>query len=304
MDDVIVRAVAALLPGGATRGEIAFGQRKLRWIEAGTGGPTVVLDAASGTPALTWLPILPALVPHTRVIAYDRAGFGASDPATPLTFESQLDDLRALLSQAGGGPCVLVGNSWGGLLAQVVAWSDPDLVAGLVLVDPAHEEFRPWIVRAAEAVFARADVVRQALGRADRPLREQAAEQARRLTDDPRVQDLLVEAEMACHAQEQRFRTGIAESRMVAGQVRLVRRLRSGSRLPDVPVVVLSATVGLPNGMRTRWTALQAEVAAAAPRGEHAVVPEAGHYIHSSRPDAVTEAVLAVVEKARFEQGA
>lgn len=60
----MVRAVAALLPGGAKRGEIAFGQRRLRWIEAGTGGPTVVLDAASGTPALTWLPILPALVPH------------------------------------------------------------------------------------------------------------------------------------------------------------------------------------------------------------------------------------------------
>ena len=38
------------------------------------------------------------------------------------------------------GPCVLAGHSWGGVLVQLLAFRRPDLVAGLVLVDPGHEE--------------------------------------------------------------------------------------------------------------------------------------------------------------------
>jgi pimeloyl-ACP methyl ester carboxylesterase len=50
------------------------------------------------------------------VIAYDRAGYGASD-AAPVDLDLQLDDLVAVLEVAGPGPCVMVGHSWGGLLA-------------------------------------------------------------------------------------------------------------------------------------------------------------------------------------------
>jgi hypothetical protein len=72
-DDVIAQAMSALIPGGARRGELVRGDRVLRWVEAGVGRPTVVLEAASGTPALTWTPILPALAERTRVIAYDES---------------------------------------------------------------------------------------------------------------------------------------------------------------------------------------------------------------------------------------
>jgi pimeloyl-ACP methyl ester carboxylesterase len=46
-------------------------------------------------------------------------------------------DLVAVLEAVG--PCVLVGHSWGGLLAQLAAWERPDLITGLVLIDPSHE---------------------------------------------------------------------------------------------------------------------------------------------------------------------
>ncbi|WP_078987537.1 alpha/beta fold hydrolase [Streptomyces sp. XY332] len=95
---------------------------------------------------------------------YDRAGLGASDPAMPVTIDSEVDDLSALLSHTGNGPCVLVGHSWGAMLAQLVAWADPKLIAGLVLVDPAHEDFQPWTIRAAEAVLTRLSVLRRAPG--------------------------------------------------------------------------------------------------------------------------------------------
>jgi pimeloyl-ACP methyl ester carboxylesterase len=35
---------------------------------------------------------------------------------------------------------VLAGHSWGGMLVLLLAFRRPDLVAGLVLMDPGHEE--------------------------------------------------------------------------------------------------------------------------------------------------------------------
>ncbi|MYV93202.1 hypothetical protein [Streptomyces sp. SID1034] len=215
----------------------------MRWTEAGSGGPTVVLEAASGTPGLTWTPVLSTIAEHTRVIAYDRAG--------------------------------------------------------LVLADPAHEDFQPWIIRVAESALTWPSTLRRATGSAERSLREQAVREAGGKSDDPRVQNLLVEAELACNAHDCQRHTSAAESRLLRTHAPAVRQLRARSELPDVPVVVQSASRGLPKGMRTRGTSLQARIAATAVNGEHIVVPDAAHYIHESRPEAVTTAVLSVVDLVR-----
>ncbi|EST26286.1 hypothetical protein N566_24070 [Streptomycetaceae bacterium MP113-05] len=303
-DDVVVRALGALVPGGVSAGELVRGGRALRWVEAGSGGPPIVLVAAGGTPALTWAPVLPALAEKGRVVAYDRAGIGMSDPATPLTLESAVEDLATLLSRLGGGPCVLVGNSWGGQLAQLVAWQAPELVAGLVLVDPAHEEFEPWLGRVLDGAFVQVFALRMVLGLAEGALRKQAEDDAGRATDDPRARELLVDAGLACCASRAHIRTVRAETRLITANGPEIRRRRAGGRLPDVPLTVLSATQGLPKGMRARWTALQAATAEAARRGRHEEVPDAGHYVHRFRPDVVTRAIQDVGDLARRDLSA
>lgn len=121
MDDIVVKVLSELVPGGVGRGELRRGNRALRWVEAGSGAPTVVFDAALGEPgSLAWAGILPTVAEHMRVIAY---GVGASDSVSPLTVEGEVADLAALITQAGEGRCVLAGHSWGGLLAQLVAFS-------------------------------------------------------------------------------------------------------------------------------------------------------------------------------------
>ncbi|MFE3791097.1 hypothetical protein [Streptomyces goshikiensis] len=110
---------------------------------------------------------------------------------------------------------------------------------------------------------------------------------------------LLVDAELVCNAYEYQMRTSTAESQLLRTHSLAVRRLRACSQLPDVPVIFASATRGLPKGLRTRWSSLQAQIAATAVRGEHVVVPDAAHYIHDSQPEAVTAAALAVVDLAR-----
>jgi pimeloyl-ACP methyl ester carboxylesterase len=114
VDDIVVRTLTELVPGGVRRGELRRGNRTMRWVEAGSGHPTVVFDAGLAEPgSLAWAGVLPAVAAQTRVIAYDRAGIGSSDPVSPLTLDGEVADLTALVSEAGDGPSVLVGHSWG-----------------------------------------------------------------------------------------------------------------------------------------------------------------------------------------------
>ena len=101
----------------------------------------MVLEAGLNNGAGSWDRVMPLLAPHVRVTAYDRAGLGGSAPAPGLvTIDRQIDDLASVITGLGAGPCVLAGHSWGGILVQLLAFRRPDLTAGLVLVDPGHEE--------------------------------------------------------------------------------------------------------------------------------------------------------------------
>jgi pimeloyl-ACP methyl ester carboxylesterase len=110
-------------------------------VEAGAGEPAVVLEAGLNNGAASWQRVMPLLAPHVRVAAYDRAGLGGSAPAPGLaTIDCQIDDLASVITGLAAGSCVLAGHSWGGILVQLLAFRRPDLAAGLVLVDPGHEE--------------------------------------------------------------------------------------------------------------------------------------------------------------------
>jgi pimeloyl-ACP methyl ester carboxylesterase len=116
-------------------------RRVVRRVVAGAGEPAVVLEAGMNCGAASWQRVMPLLAPHVRVAAYDRAGVGGSVPAPgPAIIDRQVDDLASVITGLAAGPCVLAGHSWGGILVQLLAFRRPDLAAGLVLVDPGHEE--------------------------------------------------------------------------------------------------------------------------------------------------------------------
>jgi len=111
----------------------------------GQGSPTIVLE--DGHPSeqggrfqfgRTGGAFLSALVAHTRVCAYDRAGYAASDPAPnqPRTADDVIEDLHALLLAAQvTGPFVLAGSSFGGIIVTYYASQYPEDVVGVVLMD-------------------------------------------------------------------------------------------------------------------------------------------------------------------------
>ena len=103
----------------------------------GEGSPTILLDHVGGGSSVDWALIQPKLAEHTRVCAYDRAGYGWSDynPA-PRTLEQQVHELHGLLEGANEkGPFIYVGHSYGARVARVFAEKYPQDVIGMVLMD-------------------------------------------------------------------------------------------------------------------------------------------------------------------------
>jgi pimeloyl-ACP methyl ester carboxylesterase len=125
-------------------GSFDVGGHKLYMRCEGSGSPTVVYfhgysnDARGGGSRNAGR--IPGLLSKgNRVCVYDRANVGRSDKVPgPLTGKSSVEDLHGLLAVANvRPPYVLLGASFGGLIANMYAASFPDDIAGLVLLDPA-----------------------------------------------------------------------------------------------------------------------------------------------------------------------
>lgn len=108
----------------------------------GNGEPSVILDAGLNQPGFSWALVQPKVAQFTRVCSYDRAGHGLSDLGKgPRTAMKIAEELHALLHAAKiPGPYVLVGHSAGGINIRMFTALYPQEVAGLVLVDPSHED--------------------------------------------------------------------------------------------------------------------------------------------------------------------
>jgi pimeloyl-ACP methyl ester carboxylesterase len=111
----------------------------------GTQPLTIVMESGGGASLAAWSGVESRLAERTgaTVVVYDRAGFGESGigPAE-LTPRQQVRQLHEALDRLGTAPDrIVVGHSYGGLLALLHAHLYPEHVRGLVLVDPMNARF-------------------------------------------------------------------------------------------------------------------------------------------------------------------
>ncbi|WP_411142109.1 alpha/beta fold hydrolase [Streptomyces sp. x-80] len=278
-----------------------IGGRRLLLHRTGSGGPSVVFLPGAGMVGLDYLNLHDQASEHTTSVLYDRAGTGWSDPVPlPRTGAEVTDELRELLHSAGvPAPYLLVGHSMGGSYVRRYAQRFPAEVAGLLLLDPTHEDS---VTRMPKQLLEMQERLR------DQPLPEPTEEELRhfrglfaeRLTQWPEaVREALVAHHLA------HWRTGAREA---ANLDRLGEEVRHGGDTPDIPVIVLTAmgrdtfqagqlSEQLEREFRDVKYALHAELAAAAPRGEHRVLDDAGHtWMHVERPDAVRRAITDLLD--------
>lgn len=106
---------------------------------------TIVLEAGGGKDADSYQAVQEELARLTgmRVMSYDRSGFGQSELG-PAHFNA-VDEVNALHRcleiQGFATKLILVGLSYGGYLIQLFADLYPELVSGLVLIDPMNVRY-------------------------------------------------------------------------------------------------------------------------------------------------------------------
>jgi pimeloyl-ACP methyl ester carboxylesterase len=108
----------------------------IHYADWGGSGPPMVLVHGLGGSLSNWMAAAPSLARSHRVFALDLPGFGRTPPAgRSLSVEAQAATVGSFADRvAGSAPCVLVGNSMGGMISLILAARRPALVSRLVLV--------------------------------------------------------------------------------------------------------------------------------------------------------------------------
>ncbi|GAA3822562.1 alpha/beta hydrolase [Nocardioides panacisoli] len=135
-------AASASTPASAV-GHVDIGGRSLHYACVGApvaGEPTILLLSGGNLGVDSWYPMAEDLGGSHHVCGFDRAGYGASDraPGSRRTSSDTVDDLMAATSALDlAPPFLLVAHSAGAFEAVLMADRAPELLAGVVLVDPA-----------------------------------------------------------------------------------------------------------------------------------------------------------------------
>jgi pimeloyl-ACP methyl ester carboxylesterase len=220
-----------------------------------------------------------------------------------------VDDLHATLTRAGErAPFVLVGHSLGGPYIMTYTREHGADVAGLVMVDASHPD---QMQRMATIAPAAADP-----SAAVAPIKVAAAlswtglaRVATRLSPPMKNQSEANARAISAYASHS-LDGALKEMDALAA---IFAEAGTFRQLGDRPLFVLTAMQPMTAGERATlelseeqgkafkalWRTMQEEEAAWSSRSQHRLLEDASHYIQYDRPDAVIEAVRAVVDSVR-----
>ncbi len=232
----------------------------------GGAGPTVLLEAGGGSSHRVWDALVPKLAQHARVITYDRPGYGLSEPCdSPRTALRIARELNEALRTSGiAAPYYLAGWSFGGAIVRVFAGEFPTATTGLLLIDPAPEEF-----------YVRA----------------------------PReLPDLWTLEEESYFPTLYSDTSRRAEQRELAGYPPSMEQARLSDPKHATPTSLLIAgrnARGEPDPISRIWIDELKQWAARRPVTTFTIVPLVGHHIARENPGAVVEAFIALAGRRR-----
>jgi pimeloyl-ACP methyl ester carboxylesterase len=259
----------------------------------GEGSPTIVLDAGLGAGSMSWAGVQEQVSNHTRVCSYDRAGMGWSEPGPkPRTYMKIADELHALLQAAGEqGSYVLVGHSAGAHTVRFFVQKHPAYVAGIVLVDPAHEKILTKEVITAIQQLQMSYVGYVHLGFWQYVLNPDVIKRF----EGPNVPAEVINNSEVVFSPKSIY-TAADELAALYETALALNATNIEGAWDNKPTIVLSADNEI--AQLTGALGLHKELASLSTRGEQILVPS-GHNIHYEHPEVVAEAILNIVNAVR-----
>jgi pimeloyl-ACP methyl ester carboxylesterase len=228
------------------------------YVTAGQGSPAVVLESGLGDGKEAWQPIVDEIGRSTKIFAYDRAGYGASNAHSPDRSAKQIvEELRALLSAAQiEPPFVLVGHSLGGLYVNMFARTYPKEVAGIVFVDARPEDFSARC-KAANALMC----------------------------EPPAILMLLIGG------------GSMQEYKSAPASMQQVRDAGPFPPVPVAVLTGTKKPLAGPTFNKI-WLETQKELSELSPNGNHVICNHCGHYVHKDDPGLTAQVIRDIVDRA------
>ena len=259
----------------------------------GEGSPTVVLDAGLNGGTMSWAGVQEQVSNHTRVCSYDRAGMSWSEQGPkPRTYMRIADELYTLLQAAREeGPYVLAGHSVGAHTIRFFMQKYSSDVAGIVLVDPAHEK-----ILTTELIPVIQQIQRTYVGYAHGGFWRYVLNPGFIMgVEGPDVPTEIINNLEVVYSPKS-LHTAADELAAMYETVRALNATNIMGAWNDKPAVVLSAD----NEIAQMTGALEhhKELASLSTRDEQVLVP-GGHNIHYEHPEVVAEAILNIVNTVR-----
>jgi pimeloyl-ACP methyl ester carboxylesterase len=256
---LLVAALLVTAPALAGDVEVQRAGYALQAEQHGDGATVVVFESGFGQGPGVWKDVIAGLGADCRCIAYARAGLGRSGTdGKRKTIEAHVQDLGAVIDAlAPGRKVVLVGHSYGGLLATEFARQHPERLQGLVLVDPATLQQRHAF---------------------------KAADRDRVAADDKALLSMLPPPKRADYALlVSQLDSADAASPRAMPDVPVA--LLTSTQVADKPFVFEETAQG-----KALWKAQHAALFASFSRGTHRYFAT-GHNIHREDPKAVADAI-------------
>jgi len=269
---------------------INIGTHQLHIHCTGTGMPTVIIDSGLGGFSLEWWRIQKTLSGYVKVCSYDRAGYGWSNPGpSPRTTKRIAEELRVLLKTAHiQGPYILVGHSFGGFNIRYFASQNPDLVAGMVLIDSSHPR-----------QFERFPAPKPKL----------------RVTWKKNIKYTITKPVISANYPEQVKIKGyqlMATRKARNAYLQESNKFKLSAKqvlaedyLPDIPLTILSRGKRVwpenefGDELEMIWDELQDDLALLTSQTLHLSANQSGHLIHLDQPELVTTAILKTVSNVK-----
>jgi len=279
--------------------------------------PTVVLESGAGDFSLDWSLVQPSVARFTRVCSYDRAGSGWSDLGPrPRTVKQATWELHTALMKLGvTGPYVLVGHSIGGLLIRSFAYQYPKEVAGMVLVDSAHEDSQLFINGKIQRVRETSSgksipPIQTTISASDRYLSQeekQKIEEFLKIIGPPRIahpyDKLPPEIQrMRLWATEQLKHYTADDDPYVGEEFAEFYARRQSEKYPlgNIPLIVLTRGgnpgLGADAKLDEERQGLQKDLLLLSRNSKQMIANASGHHIHIESPELVTGAIRQVVD--------